>query len=203
MVKRSEMRSPAQQPVVVVSGLPRSGTSLAMRMIEAGGLPVLTDNVRRADVDNPGGYYEFEPVKRTRQDSRWLAEARGKAVKMVYRLLYDLPPDYSYQLILMQRSMAEVLASQQKMLQRLGTADPKVGLEQMGRLLRRELNECEAWLAKQPNFSILPVSYNKLVADPAPIADEINRFLGGSLTVSTMLEVVDPTLYRNRQPQPS
>ena len=203
MVKPSGSGPPAEQPVIVVSGLPRSGTSLAMRMLEAGGLPVLTDNVRAADVDNPGGYYEFEPVKRTGKDGRWLTEARGKAVKMVYRLLYDLPSDYSYQLIFMQRSMAEVLASQQKMLQRLGTADPRVGLEQMGRLLRRELNQCEAWLAKQPNFSILPVSYNKLLADPAPIADEINRFLGGGLIVGAMLAVVDPALYRNRQPQPS
>src|SRR5262245_35974300 len=98
--------------LTIVSGLPRSGTSMMMRMLETGGLPVLTDDVRTPDDDNPNGYYEFEAVKQTKQDDSWLQSSEGKAVKMVYRLLYDLPKDRSYKVLFMRRKMEEVLASQ-------------------------------------------------------------------------------------------
>src|SRR2546428_1479705 len=109
-----------QQFITIVSGLPRSGTSMMMRMLDAGGLPVLVDNIRKADDDNPYGYYEFEPVKRLSSDSSWLREARGKAFKMVYALLYELPKDYDYRVIVMQRKMDEIIASQRAMLCRQG-----------------------------------------------------------------------------------
>ena len=105
--------------LTVVSGLPRSGTSMMMRMLEQGGLPVLIDGVRTADDDNPNGYYEFEAVKQTREDASWLEGSEGKAVKMVYRLLYDLPPDRAYRVLFMTRNLDEVLASQRVMLTRL------------------------------------------------------------------------------------
>ena len=104
--------------IIIVSGLPRSGTSMMMRMLEAGGIPPLIDNLRRPNEDNPGGYYEFEPVKRTKQDPSWLTTAGGKVVKMVYRLLYDLPTGYEYRVIMMRRTLEEVLASQEAMLKR-------------------------------------------------------------------------------------
>ena len=81
-------------PFTVVTGLPRSGTSMMMKMLEAGGVPPLCDGERTADSDNPNGYYEFEPVKNTKNDPSWLRDAPGKAVKMVYSLLYDLPETF-------------------------------------------------------------------------------------------------------------
>src|SRR5262245_57703089 len=118
--KSSAMSSEEPAFITIVSGLPRSGTSLMMRMLEAGGMPVLVDNIRAADEDNPAGYYEFEPVKQTSADNAWVKLAVGKAVKVVYRLLYDLPAGFRYRVLFMQRDMAEVLASQRKMLERAG-----------------------------------------------------------------------------------
>ena len=97
--------------ITIVSGLPRSGTSLMMQMLEAGGMPVLTDGIRDADEDNPRGYYELEAVKRTKDDPAWLHGAPGKVVKMIYLLLYDLPTTYNYRIIFMRRPLSEVVAS--------------------------------------------------------------------------------------------
>src|SRR5262245_15575927 len=106
--------------IIVVSGLPRSGTSLMMQMLDNGGIEVVTDNVRAADTDNPRGYYELEKVKRVKQDASWLPQARGKAFKMVSQLLYDLPASERYLVVFMERDFDEMLLSQEKMLQRLG-----------------------------------------------------------------------------------
>ena len=119
------------QEIIVVSGLPRSGTSLMMQMLAAGGVEVVTDHVRTADTDNPRGYYEFELVKKIKQDASWLPEARGKAVKMVSQLLYDLPAGEKYRIIFLERDLDEVLVSQEKMLERLGrTAAPREAMNQ-------------------------------------------------------------------------
>ena len=185
--------------LTIVSGLPRSGTSMMMRMLEAGGMPVVVDNIRTADEDNPAGYYEFEPVKQTKQDDSWLRDAQGKAVKMVYRLLYDLPQGHQYRVIFMRRNLDEVLASQQKMLDRNGKADAQVTDEQMAQLFRSQLAKFEAWIAQQPNFQVLEVSYNDLLADPEPVLREINQFLDDALDLAQMRSVVDPSLYRNRR----
>src|SRR5713101_3371282 len=106
--------------IIIVSGLPRSGTSLMMQMLENGGVEIVTDNIRAADTDNPRGYYEFEKVKKIKQDASWLPATRGKAFKMVSQLLYDLPTSEQYRIIFMERDLEEVLLSQEKMLQRLG-----------------------------------------------------------------------------------
>ena len=185
--------------ITIVSGLPRSGTSMMMRMLEAGGLPVMIDQIREADEDNPAGYYEFEAVKQTKQDQSWLADAAGKAVKMVYRLLYDLPTQQEYRVVFMRRKLEEVLASQQKMLDRHGKNDPAVSDEQMAKLFRTQLEKFEKWIAEQPNFKVLEVSYNDMLADPKPPIEKINQFLGGQLNTEAMAQVVDPTLYRNRK----
>lgn len=186
--------------VTIVSGLPRSGTSLLMRMLERGGMPVLVDHVRAADIDNPRGYYEFEPAKRTRHDPSWLQAAEGKAVKLVYQLLYDLPHGRPYRVLLMQRRLDEVLASQRKMLERLGTdPEPQVADAEMARLFTAELQRLDEWLARQANIQRLDVLYHELVADPAPVAEQINALLGGTLDVAAMCSVVEPELYRNRR----
>lgn len=183
--------------LTIVSGLPRSGTSLMMRMLDVGGLPVLVDNVREADVDNPRGYYEYEPVKQTKADPSWVAPAVGKVVKMVYLLLLDLPPGPEYRVVFMRRNIDEVLASQKAMLDRLGKSSP-LDDARMAALFRDQLAKFDAWIADRPNFRRLDVSYNQLVTDPAPLAAEVDRFLGGGLDVEAMSRVIDPSLYRNR-----
>jgi len=184
--------------ITIVSGLPRSGTSMMMRMMEAGGLQVLVDHVRQPNEDNPKGYYEFEPVKQTKKDAAWVQTAPGKAVKLVYRLLYDLPAGFEYRVIFMRRNLDEVLASQKVMLVRDGRVNPAVQDEQIAKLFKSELAQFEAWIAKQPSFKMLEVNYNGLLASPAEQVGEINSFLGGTLNVEAMAQVVDPTLYRNR-----
>jgi len=116
---------PSDETITVVSGLPRSGTSMMMQMLGAGGLAVLTDGKRGADADNPRGYYEYEAVKSLGQDASWLASAGGKAVKIVSALLIHLPDGFDYRVIFMRRPIAEVLASQRAMLDRLGHAGPR------------------------------------------------------------------------------
>ncbi len=182
--------------IVVVSGLPRSGTSLMMQMLARGGIPALTDEVRTADVDNPRGYFEFERVKKTKEDPSWLPLAHGKAVKMVSALLYDLPPSETYRVIFMRRDLGEILESQEKMLARLGR--PSASREQMTSLFSIHLDRLLDWLALQDHMQLLEVSYNDLLGDPEHEAARIARFLDEAAEARPMVAAVDPALYRNR-----
>ncbi len=182
--------------VTIVSGLPRSGTSLMMQMLSAGGMPVLTDSVREADEDNPRGYFEFEPVKRTKDDAGWVADARGKAVKMVYLLLKELPAAHQYRVILMRREMSEVLASQRAMLERLGRAGADVGNERMAAIFEEQMSSVVSWLRAQPNFAVLEVRHGDCLTKPMEVAGCVNEFVGGGLDEAGMVRVVDLSLYR-------
>jgi hypothetical protein len=194
---------PGDPPVIVVTGLPRSGTSMMMQMLEAGGLPVLSDGLRRADEDNPLGYYEFEPVKRLKHDASWLPGARGKAVKMVYLLLRDLPDMFRYKVILMRRNLVEVVASQDAMLSRLGgVADPE-GSERLIRLFEEQLRLTRRWLAARDHFQVLDVDYHQVLADTRGTCARICEFLGGALDADRMRAVVTPSLYRQRALAPN
>ncbi|MGH9035702.1 MAG: sulfotransferase [Acidimicrobiia bacterium] len=184
--------------VAVVAGLPRCGTSMMMRMLEAGGVPVLADGVRRPDEDNPHGYYEFERVKQLKDDKAWLAEARGRVVKMVSALLPELPADHRYRVVFMERDMTEMLASQRAMLERLGETDDARPPEDQVAAFERHVTSLLAWLGRQPNFALLRVSYNDVLRAPAAQIDRVNRFFGGVLDVAAMAGVVDHTLYRQR-----
>lgn len=184
--------------ITIVSGLPRSGTSMMMRMLQAGGIPVITDNLRTADDDNPRGYFEFEPAKKTKDDPSWLNAAEGKAVKMIYKLLYDLPDRLEYRVLIMRRNMQEVLASQRKMLDRMGKPTDTIPDEKIGELFDRQMQAFDTWVKEQPNFATLDVDYNQTVADPAPPIEKVNTFLGGGLDTEAMRKVVEPELYRNR-----
>ncbi|NOZ72365.1 MAG: sulfotransferase [Chloroflexi bacterium] len=200
LLKRLQKSTTAKrpQPVIVVSGLPRSGTSMLMKMLEAGGLSVVTDGEREADTDNPKGYYEFERVKQLdKGDTAWVEEAQGKAVKVISALLEHLPPGYEYKVLFMERRMSEVLASQRKMLERRGETS-SVDDETLGKLLAKHVQQVKSWLAGQPNFALMTVDYNQMLADPQPYVRRINQFLGGQLNEQAMNEVVDPALYRNR-----
>jgi hypothetical protein len=193
------MSRATQESVIIVSGLPRSGTSLMMQMLEAGGLVPLTDLIRQPDEDNPRGYYEFEPVKQVADDSSWVPEARGKVVKMVYRLLSDLPAGYSYRVVFMRRNLEEVIASQDKMLGRQGKTDGGLTREQLLQAYRRELQRMDDWLQGRPNFSVLYVDHADVLNEPDRIARELNEFLGGNLNVEGMRAVPDPSLHRQKR----
>lgn len=186
-------------PVYIVSGLPRSGTSMMMQMLEAGGLPVLADFLREADDDNPRGYYEFEPVKKTRDDPSWLDDAAGKVVKMVYLLLYDLPADHHYKVVFMRRPLGEVLASQRAMLERTGNTGASLTDAQLTAAYEKEIEKIDAWLAQQPNFDVIDIAYPEAVSDPAKVAGKLNAFAAGALDEAAMVEAVKPELHRQKQ----
>lgn len=185
--------------VSIVSGLPRTGTSMMMKMIDAGGIPALTDNIRAADEDNPKGYYEYEPVKKTKQDSSWVEGAVGKVVKLVHLLLLDLPTTYEYRVVFTRRHLDEVVASQDVMLERLGKGGGDIKKEDLIRVYEAQLRKVDAYLEAQRAFSVLHVNYNEIVKDPAPSVTKINEFLGGDLDTAAMMAVVDPKLYRQRK----
>ena len=185
--------------VIIVSGLPRSGTSMMMQALEAGGLRALIDNIRQADEDNPKGYYEYEPVKKTKEDSSWLTQARGKVVKMVYKLLYDLPDDYEYRVIFMQRSMKETLKSQKTMLERSGKKGAGISDEELAQLFQKQLDDFNRWIAEKPNFKIMYVNYKDIIENPQERFEQVSQFLAGPLDIQAMTTVVDPSLYRNRE----
>ena len=186
-------------PITVVSGLPRSGTSMMMKMLKAGGLPLLIDNLRTQDDDNPDGYYEFEPVKKLSQGHfDWLEDAQGKAVKVIAALITHLPAEYTYQIIFMRREMSEILASQKKMLRNRGEDPNKISDTEMAQLFEKHLFEVLGWIDHQPNMKKIDVNYNLLLKDPKPHAEQINRFLGDILDVEKMLGVINPDLYRQR-----
>jgi hypothetical protein len=171
---------------------------MMMQMLDRGGIPALTDHVRTADEDNPRGYYEFEAVKRLSEDSSWVADAHGKVVKMVYRLLYDLPADQQYRVVFMQRDLREVIASQEVMLQRSGKPSDDLPPEKLAEIYQRELHDVEEWLARQPNFRVVYVSHRDVLEHPREVAETVNAFLGGDLDVAAMVAVPDRGLYRKR-----
>jgi hypothetical protein len=189
----------SSQPIVIVSGLPRSGTSVMMQMIHIGGMPALADGVRAADEDNPRGYFEFERVKQIKTDKAWLAEAPGKVVKMVHLLLLDLPPGNEYRVVFLRRDLNEVLASQKKMLARSGRAGAALNDAQMKTIYTQQIDKVLAWMRTQPHVQFLEINYRDLIENPAEQAKKINTFLGGALDESQMAAAVDPNLYRNRQ----
>lgn len=184
--------------ITIVSGVPRSGTSMMMRMLAAGGMSVLTDNIRKADEDNPHGYYELERAKQLGKDASWLEEATGKVFKAVYMLLYDLPDAYSYKVIFMKRRLEEVLASQSLMLKRQqkqeGTFDDALLIQ----AFQQHLVKLDLWLRSQPNFDVLYLSYNDVLKDPKRALVNVDSFLGLGLDQDAMVEVVDTSLYRQR-----
>lgn len=192
-------RKKGKGDIVIVSGLPRCGTSVMMQMLRAGGVDILTDNVREADRDNPKGYYELEKVKKIKEDASWLERAYGKAFKMVSMLLYDLPADKRYRVIFMKRDLDEMIASQKRMLKRLGKDEEASRQEEMKPNYEKHLRDIEDWLSKQGNFEVLYVSYNNLLKDTKGSAQEIGRFLGNRVDVDNMMKVVDKSLYRNKK----
>lgn len=182
--------------MTVVSGVPRSGTSLMMQMLGAGGMPLLTDEVRGADEDNPRGYFEFEPVKRTREDAGWVWQARGKAVKVIYALLRDLPDGFEYRVVMMRRNWDEVVASQRAMLVRLGRPGANIAPARMAAIFEAELREMREWLGRQGHFKVLEIDYGECREGPGQVAARVNRFVGGGLDEAGMAAAFKQELQR-------
>ena len=194
------LRARYGSPIVVVSGLPRSGTSMMMKMLAAGGLPVVTDEIRAADEDNPKGYFELEQIKELdkSKDKTWLRDHRGKVIKIISFLLKDLPDDNAYKVLFMRRNLEEVIASQNKMLVRRGEPIDPAGDAKMIESYKLHLRKVEAMVRDKANVRWLDVSYNDVVHDPRKPAAEVAGFVGSGLDVNRMVGAVDASLYRNR-----
>ncbi len=189
--------------VTIVSGLPRSGTSLMMQMLQAGGKRLLTDSQRASDEHNPRGYFEHEGVKHGRNDLSWLEEASGKAVKVIHLLLLHLPTDRNYRVIFMERNLEEVIASQRVMLKKQGRPGATLDDETLAGVFRKQIALVRQWLAEHPNFLVFYVNYSDVIDRPAIMAGQINGFLGGELLVEGMAGAVSPALCRQRKPPPA
>ena len=187
------------EPIVIVSGLPRSGTSMMMKMLDAGGLSILTDSIRQADIDNPKGYYEYERVKNLEKetDKSYVREARGKVLKVISFLLKDLPDDNFYRVVFMRRHLDEVISSQNKMLDRRGESAIE-DRETMAEAYRNHLAAVKILVRKRPNLEMLEFRYDEAVKNPKEAARSVNAFLGGALDERAMAAVIDGELYRNR-----
>lgn len=186
-------------PIVVVSGLPRSGTSMMMNMLDSGGFAVVTDEVRESDTDNPKGYFEDERVKDLENDpdKSWLRDARGKTIKVISHLLKELPEDNYYKVILLRRNLDEIVASQNIMLDRRQEPNT-ISDEKAVEIYRNHMIDTKVFLRRKPNYELLEMHYHEVVANPIDSAKKVNEFLGGGLSVHSMATVVDPSLYRNR-----
>lgn len=188
----------ATAAITIVSGLPRSGTSMMMKVLEAGGLKVFTDNLRVADEDNPKGYYELEQVKALKDgDDSWIEDAPGKVVKVISSLLEYLPSTYDYKIVFMRRAIPEILASQKQMLIRRGESSDGDDQE-MAEIFQEHLKRVRVWLANQPNMDVLYMDYNELMSDPDPKIKAVAEFLGLTENLDAMLAVPDKKLYRQK-----
>jgi hypothetical protein len=188
--------------ITIVSGLPRSGTSLMMQMLDASGMPVLSDGERKADTDNPKGYLEWERVKQLPKDPSLIAQAEGKVVKVISQLILSLPMDHDYRIVFMQRPLPEVLKSQDEMLRRRGNQDSvatsSAASSAIEEAFQRHLIEVNKWLIGKPNVRMTRVHYHRVLREPKSVAEELAVFLERPLDVDAMAAQVDGSLYRNR-----
>jgi Sulfotransferase domain len=188
--------------VTIVSGLPRSGTSLMMQMLQAGGMQLLTDGQRAPDEHNPRGYFEHEGVKYSRNDLSWLKQADGKVVKVIHLLLSHLPADQNYRVIFMMRDLEEVIISQRAMLKQQGRTAATITDEALADIFKKQLATVRQWLAERSNFRVLYVNHRDVIDHPLVASEQIDLFLGGNLVVASMVDAVHPTLYRQRKSTP-
>lgn len=188
--------------ITIVSGLPRSGTSLMMQMLDASGMPVLSDGERKADTDNPKGYLEWERVKQLPKDPSLIAQAEGKVVKVISQLILSLPMDHDYRIVFMQRPLPEVLKSQDEMLRHRGNQDSvatsSAASSAIEEAFQRHLIEVNKWLIGKPNVRMTRVHYHRVLREPKSVAEELAVFLERPLDVDAMAAQVDGSLYRNR-----
>jgi hypothetical protein len=184
--------------ITVVSGLPRSGTSLMMQMLAAGGMPVLTDSERQADTDNPRGYYEWERIKQLPGEPNCIDEAEGRVVKVISQLLFALPAGRNYQIIFLERPLSEVVTSQAEMIRRRGTAGAALSQAALIAGLQAHMNQVNAWLRGRSEILLSRLEYHQVLRDPRSASETIQRFLARTLNLESMARQVDYSLYRCR-----
>jgi len=170
-----------------------------MQMLQAGGMKLLTDEQRPADLNNPRGYLEYEAVKRSGTDVSWLELAGGRAVKVIHLLLRHLPANRQYRVIFLLRDLQEVIASQRAMLRAGGQIGARITDDELAGVFEQQLVEVRRWLAERSNFRVLYVNYCDVLSNPSAAAQNISLFLEGWLDVSAMASVVDRTLYHQRR----
>lgn len=186
--------------ITIVSGLPRSGTSLMMQMLEKAGMQIMSDGVRKADENNVRGYYEYEKVKALMKDSSWLKEANGKVLKVISGLLLFLPDHFEYKIIMMQRDMDEILSSQFKMLERMGTPRSGIDPNVLKNTFEKQLKDVMTLMSQKQNVDVINIHYRELVLYPNNDIKKINSFLGNKFDPILMRSAVDIDLYRERKP---
>jgi predicted AlkP superfamily phosphohydrolase/phosphomutase/Tfp pilus assembly protein PilF len=196
---RKFVRENIKEKIIIISGLPRSGTSMMMQMLHAGGLEALTDNLRMPDISNPKGYFEFENVKKLAREKQWLKEAHGKAVKVIAQLLQHLPPDYEYQIIFMKRELDQVIRSQQIMLKKEVEIKANTYPAILANTFKKQLDQIELWLNTQPNMEVIYLDYSEVIENGRAQAEKIRDFLGMELDLDKMCEAIDPSLFRNNK----
>lgn len=196
--RKSLAKKTKNEAIVIVSGLPRCGTSMMMQMLEAGSMPIVTDHIRKTDEDNPRGYYEFEKSKQIGEDASWLADCHGKALKIVSALLYHLPSDKKYKVIFMTRNIEEMLTSQKLMMEREGKDWVNVGDDHMLAKFEKHLRKIENWFKMQNNMEVLYINYNEVIQNPDKNVSLVVRFLERQLNSSKMAGEVQKSLYRQR-----
>lgn len=187
---------------VLVSGLPRSGTSLMMQMLVAAGMDAITDERRVADEDNPKGYFEWEHIKKIGDQPELLnkEEYDGKVLKTISMLLKKMPQEHDYKVIFMVRPVQEIAASQTKMINRLGTAGAELEEVDLIRGLRDHRDKSLAWLRTAKHMDFIKVRYPQLMSQPEEVIAEITDFLGSDFLKEPqeMISAIDQSLYRNR-----
>jgi hypothetical protein len=173
---------------------------MMMRMLETGGLPVMTDHLRVPDESNPKGYYELERVKQLKEgNGGWIAEGKGKVVKIISALLEHLPSEHQYRVVFMKRNMGEILASQREMLLRRGEPTDRIPDHELAELYQNHLTRVTEWLGQQPNMKVIYLHYNQILENPREPIAQLCQFLQPStLDPDKMLSVVEASLYRQR-----
>ena len=187
-----------RQIITVVSGLPRSGTSLMMQLLAAAGRETLSDAKRAADEDNPLGYFEFEKTLGLAKDVSWLPQARGKVVKIVAQLVPFLPPNEQYQVIFMQRELTEVIASQKAMLARRGVNGASIEEAELATTYTAQIERVVRHLEGRPEFRTLLVDFGELLADPVAAAERVANFVGVPFDCAAAVRSVRPELRRQK-----
>ncbi len=185
--------------ITIVSGMPRSGTSMMMQMLQAGGLAVLTDNIRASDENNPKGYLEYQKVKSLATDNSWIHEGQNKVIKVIAQLLQHLPASYQYKVVFMERDMEEIIKSQQIMLGKKSEVDKKVYPTALADTFKKQLEKTRSWIKTHPQFEVMYVDYADVINNPSEVAENLSMFLDADLNSAKMVEAVDSNLYRNRK----
>lgn len=188
-----------ENQIIIVSGLPRSGTSMMMNILNSGGVPALIDNIRKSDKDNPKGYWEFESVKNLiNGEYSWLDQSKGKCVKVISYLLTYLPENYSYKVIFLERDLSEILKSQQIMMTQNQNMISNQDDEKISTIFKKHLESAKDFLQSNRQFETYYANYNKILDSPKKEIEKLNQFLNGRLDASKTMDVIDRTLYRNR-----